>query len=132
MKFSLSKIFGRQEKSVPEGIENQLVRHFSGAKNIDWDLKGEVYEAIFYLNDVEHIAKFGKNGELIEFKKNMWPEELPAAVFEKASAQGEIMNAICISRGSEQFFEIIVRDKTFNRSLLNFNSKNELTDTRRI
>lgn len=115
MKMPFSRIFNSQSKKIPGVITGQLNVGFPNAKNVDWEIKGETYEAIFYLNDVEHIAKFSKTGELIEYKKNLWLDELPEEVKIAGNAFGEIMNGIVIHRGDEILYELIIRNEKLDR-----------------
>lgn len=121
MKIPFFKIFKSQSKSIPEEVSKQLLISFPNAKNIDWEIKGEIYEAIFYLNDVEHIAKISPKGILIEYKKNLWLEELPESVKIGGNSLGEIMNVIVIYSGSEIFYELIVRNENLDRFEYLFN-----------
>jgi len=107
MKFPFSKIFKSPTKEIPEVVKKQLENCFPNAKNIEWELKNQIYEAIFYLSDVEHIAQISKKGDLLEYKKNLWPGELPDVIKNAGSSFGEIMNGIIIYRGEEVFYEMI-------------------------
>ena len=98
MKNLFTKIFGSHLKTVPENIQNELYSHFPGAMNVEWEYKQNYYEAIFYLNDVEHISRISESGELTEYKKNLWPSELPEEIGIKCNQQGEVMNCIVIFR----------------------------------
>jgi hypothetical protein len=54
MKFPFTNIFKSQSKQIPGEVKKQLGKLFSKAKNIDWEAKNDNYEAIFYLNDIDH------------------------------------------------------------------------------
>ena len=115
MKFPFSKIFRSQTKAIPRVVKKQLENCFHNAKNIEWEVKNDIYEAIFYLSDVEHIAQFSKKGELLEYKKNLWPAELPGSIKAAGTTYGEIMNGIIIYKGEEVFYEVIIRDEKLDR-----------------
>ncbi len=131
MKFLFSKIF-TQSKAVPERIQKELLISFPDAINIDWEIKDKSYEAIFYLNDVENIATISAEGNLVEHKKNLWPGELPTGVFSQSAGLGEIMNAIAIHKGNSLFYEVIIRDSKFQRTLLIFSGNGILSEKRKI
>jgi hypothetical protein len=126
MKIPFSNLFRSQSKTIPAEVSKQLEACFPHAKNIDWEIKGEVCEAIFYLGDVEHIAKISKKGVLIEYKKNLWLEELPEEVKTAGSSFGEIMNAIVIHKGDEVFYELIVRNEKLDRFENKYNQNGEM------
>ena len=132
MKFPFIKIFRSQPANIPDKVKTGLTRFFPEAKNIDWEHKKNNYEAIFYLNDVEHIARLSNDGELTEYKKNIWIDELPRTVVERCSKEGEIMNVIAIYKGKDQFFEIIIRDTRLRRKLLLFNRSADLVSSQKL
>jgi len=115
MKFPFSKIFRNSSKRIPVVVEEKLSDLFRDAKNIEWEQKEDQFEAIFYLNDIEHIAQFTKTGELVQYKKNLWPAELPEILKSEGQKFGEIMNGIVIYRGTELFYEMIIRNENLDR-----------------
>ncbi len=120
MKNPFASLFKTQKKSIPQKVKEALELNFPGAINIDWDKKNSGYEAIFYLDEIEHISFFSAEGILLECKKNLWQNQLPPNIISSCHNQGEIMNAISIKRGNDLFFEVIIRDKDLNRTLLLF------------
>ena len=132
MKFPFSKIFKSQSKTIPGDVKTQLDNCFPNAKNIEWEFKNGIYEAIFYLNDVEHIAQISKKGDLLEYKKNLWPDELPELLKKEGSKFGEIMNGIIICRGEEIFYEMIIRNENLDRFEFLFTKNGELLDSHQL
>ncbi len=126
MKNPFSKIFGNYPKPVPEPVKNELVKHFPSAINVEWEHKKNDYEAIFYLNDIEHIARISEAGELTEYKKNLWPDELPENIAAKSREWGEVMNSIAIFKPDASLYEVIIRDNLFKRKLLLFDEAGNL------
>lgn len=126
MKIPFSKIFKSQSKKVPGEVKKQLGIWFPNAKNIDWEIKNDICEAIFYLNDIEHIAQISKKGDLLEYKKNLWPGELPGVIKNAGVSFGEIMNGIIIYRGDVVFYEVIIRNEKLDRFEYLFSQKGEL------
>jgi len=126
MKIPFSKIFKSQSKKVPGEVKKQLVKWFPNAKNVDWEIKNDICEAIFYLNDVEHIAQISKKGDLLEYKKNLWPGELPDVIKKAGVSFGETMNGIIIFRGDEVLYELIIRNEKLDRFEYLFSQKGEL------
>lgn len=129
MKFPFAKIFRSYSKSIPEKVKNQLGLNFPNAKNIDWEVKGNEYEAVFYLDEIEHIAQFTVKGNLIEYKKNLWLDELPVIVKNSGSTYGEIMNGIVITRNTNLFYELIIRDSQLDRYVYLFDDKGLLIES---
>jgi len=93
MSFSFLK---KDHKSIPEFINLKLFTFFPRAINIEWNKNQNTFEALFYMDEVELIAKLNDKGELIEYKKNIRKNEIPETVRLKTCEHGEIMSAIAI------------------------------------
>jgi hypothetical protein len=132
MKNPFSKLFGTYPKPVPEAVRDELDKNFPNAINIEWEHKKNDYEAVFYLNDVEHIARISDVGELTEFKKNLWPEELPESIAAKSREWGEVMNSIAIFKAGACLYEVIIRDSLFKRKLLLFDESGNLLNAGKL
>ncbi|GAB1454387.1 hypothetical protein MASR2M47_44430 [Draconibacterium sp.] len=126
MKLPFLNIFKSQKKSIPDKVKSLFADKFPDAKNIEWEKKVAVYEAIFYLNDIEHIARFSENGLLVEYRKNLWPDELPENIKTTGSTFGETMNGIIIYRGEEILYELIIRDEKLDRYEYLFDKNGEV------
>ncbi len=126
MKLPFKNIFKSQKKSIPDSVKSVFTNKFPDAKNTEWEKKKTVYEAIFYLNDIEHIARYSENGLLVEYRKNLWPDELPENIKTTGASFGEIMNGIIIYRGDEILYEVIIRDKKLDRFEYLFDKNGEV------
>jgi hypothetical protein len=119
MKKNIFNIFFKSnQKSVTEKVKKALFEHFPNAINIEWTISDNFCEAIFYLDEIEHIAKFSKEGALLEYKKNLWLDKVPELISTKAAEQGEMMSAIATFSDGKVKYEIIIRKKDFKRFLL--------------
>lgn len=125
----IKNIFRSFKKDAPKIVKKELLFHFPDALNIDWYLLGDKYEAIFYLLDVEHIARISKAGKLLEYKKNLWVSQVPQEIRTICSDYGEIMSAIEIYSDNETKFEIIIRDSQQVRTIFHFDSAGKLIST---
>lgn len=132
MKNPFAVLFKNQPKTIPEAAKTKLIAQFPNAVNVEWDVKKGIYEAIFYLDDVEHIALISADGRLKEYKKNLWPNELPEKITAECNQLGEIMNAIVIFEDGKKFFEVIVRDSSLKRKLLLFDESAALIESRKL
>ncbi len=99
---------------------------------LNGNIKTVYLKSIFYLNEIEHIAKISETKGIIEYKINLNTTGLPEQVLSSEDVHGEIMNAIEIHRDGELSYEIIVRDKKLNRTLLFLNSNGELLKWKKI
>ncbi len=126
MKLPFINIFKSQKKSIPDSVKSLFADKFPESKNTEWEQKGTVYEAIFYLNDIEHIARFSGKGILEEYRKNLWPDELPENIKTKGASFGEIMNGIIIYRGEDILYEVIIRNEKLDRFEYLFDKNGEV------
>lgn len=118
--------FKSKQAKVPDFIQNQLKANFPEAKNIEWINTKDAYEALFYVSDTELIASYDAEGRLLNYKKNIWPNQLPDFLADKILGQGELMNAIEVFTTNDSFFELIFRDKQFNRKLVIVDKSGEI------
>lgn len=115
----------------PKKIRDSLLQHFPHAKSTEWVRNSNDYEAIFYENNFEKIARLSKDGSLREYRINIRPEALasflPENILRLASSEGEIMNCISVHKEENLLYEFIVRDKELTRYLLVITSEGEKT-----
>jgi hypothetical protein len=126
------KIFYPAPKRIPKSVLLFLTAKFPNAINIEWEFKDGLFESVFYMNEVEHIAKISESEGVLEYKINLNPTELPEKLYSSEDIHGEIMNVIAIHRENELLYEIIVRDKKLNRTLLLLTSSGELLNWKKI
>lgn len=111
-------IFDGNRITPPEICLNAFQENFSGALNIEWSEKDSHYEAIFYKDNIEHIARYSKDGKLDEYKMTLPANLLPELIKQKLEEKGEIMNTLMINKGNCVNYEAIIRDKNQNRHLV--------------
>ncbi|MEI8115062.1 MAG: PepSY-like domain-containing protein [Bacteroidia bacterium] len=126
MKNILSKIFKFSNVTLPEAVKNSFSEKFGNSINIEWIRTDDFYEAIFYYEDIEHIAHFDSKGKLLNLKKNLSIHSVPQHIKDKASEHGELMNVIEISEEQIVGYELIVRDEALIRFSLLLNEKGGL------
>ncbi len=112
--FFESLIAGNQI-NPPDSVTKNLMLRFTNAINIEWYKKGQYFEAIFYSQQIEHIARFNSDGEMVEYKINIPESQIPPVIVSQMNAIGEIMSTVLINRPSEINYEIIVRNKVLQR-----------------
>jgi hypothetical protein len=126
MKNILSKIFKFSNVSLPEAVTNSFSEKFGNSINIEWIRSEDFYEAIFYHEDIEHIAHFDSKGKLLNLKKNLSILSVPQHIKEKADEHGELMNVIEIYEDQIVGYELIVRDEALIRFSLLLNENGGL------
>ena len=123
MKSLIRNLFQRKPLKPPQSVIKRFTDSFYHSKNIEWSKAGRIYEALFYEDEIEKIARFDRKGNLIELRTNISPAGLPEIIYTVAKNYGELMNVICIKRDQQIFYEIIVRENALNRYLLLLNQQ---------
>lgn len=104
--------------------------NFRNAINVDWSQKGTDYEAVFYLDNIEHIAVFDMTGGLVKYKMYLTDKFLPVLIKENIEAKGEIMNVVCINERNSISYEVIIRDSELKRYLILINQLGKIISER--
>ena len=112
----------------PAACEKSLQLNFRNCMNIEWHTMGEDFEAIFYKDNLEHMATFTPDGSLMDYKIYLPAEYLPEVIKGFLETRGEIMNALLKNRGNCIEYEIILRDTEKKRHLLLLNEFGKITE----
>lgn len=115
MNIFFKNILSDKKINPPEEVKDHFFNFFTNPFNIDWFNEDDTFEAVFYEDDLEKIAKYDNDGNFINVKTNIPVEQLPKNIHSLAQSFGEIMNAIIISNSIETYYEIIFRNKELVR-----------------
>jgi hypothetical protein len=115
MKNIFSKLFQTLPLKLPASVEEAFYSKFGNSLNVEWLEMDDFYEAIFYIDDDEHISRFDSTGKIINVKKNLKRESTPLLIRQVAESHGELMNVIEISDNEIVAYELIVRDSSLTR-----------------
>lgn len=126
MKNILSKILKFSSVSLPVNVKNSFLEKFGDSLNVEWLRTDDFYEAIFYREEIEHIARFDSTGKLLNLKRNLPIHATPDHIKTKAADHGELMNVIEISENEIVGYELIIRDEELIRFSLLLNEKGGL------
>lgn len=129
----IEKILLGNKKTAPGIIQDALKANFDDAINIEWHTdKIGCWEAIFYRESLEHIAKFDCTANLIEYKINLTDEHLPLFIKEKMETKGEIMNYVLINRRNQIMYEVIYRLSPNERFLVTLSETGKILEEKRL
>ena len=123
MKSLFKYILKGRKNNPPLKVLEAFKLHFGNSLNVDWEKMKNEFEAIFYYQNIEQIARFSSSGELISIKRNLTLQNLTDDVADIASSFGEVMNVIEICANGVTNFEIIYRDKDLIRYSLLLDEK---------
>lgn len=123
MKEFLNSLQENGEIIPPVAALNDIGNRFHNPINIEWSYREDHYEAIFYSGARELIARYSKDGRLINYKINISPPVLPGKFMKVIETGHELMNVVKIvtAEGSVSY-EIITRDNHLTRYLVNLDS----------
>jgi hypothetical protein len=112
--------------SPPQGIEKEFYKKFSDPLNVEWFLYEGQFEAVFYKENREYIARYNAEGALIDYRINLPAEELSEAIRSNLDTNEEIMNVVAVVTDRKLEYEIIVRDKMLKRYVLQLTSSGKV------
>ncbi len=112
----------------PKHVIETIYSEFENPINIEWYIKNELYEAIFYENNKEHIARIDAGGDLVDYRINLPLDLLPGEIKKLVELKGEIMNVVSIHKKKEISYEIIIRDPRLNRFMIFVNNEGIITE----
>ncbi|MBB2150430.1 PepSY-like domain-containing protein [Pedobacter gandavensis] len=67
-------------KDVPLEVRNSFKKAFPNATKVEWELKGDLYNADFDIGRRDHEVWFTSKGAIVKHKKEIRAKELPVAV----------------------------------------------------
>jgi hypothetical protein len=111
-------IFRQQKKSVPSAVAGSLRVNFPSATGVEWSQPGQLFEAIFFHDNAEKIARFDSDGNLLEYRVNIPPTDIPSEVKSAVNEEFEIMNCISVFISGLTTYELIVRNRDLVRYLM--------------
>ena len=118
--------------NLPQTVTDAFNNQFNNPINTEWVKTEGYYEALFYKNEQEHIARFKPDGKLISLKINLPLDMAPELIRNAAKEQGELMNAIAIQDDNNLKYELIIRDDNLTRYFLLLNSAGEVLEKAKL
>lgn len=123
----LTKIFGISNSNPPQKVKQGLETNFPDARSVEWTPYKKYYEAIFYEQDIEKIARFDPEGNLTETRINIAPSSIPDWLRNKTDEELEIMNCISVLKNEGTAYELIVRDKELIRYVIQVDTTRQIS-----
>ena len=126
MKNFYQKILIHNTAIIPSSIEKRFRDFFRHPKCVEWSKTGDHFEALFFENSHEKIARFDQSGKLLEIRTNQPPLEFAAPENHPVRAKGDLMNYIQIQSGKSSFHELIIRKPDLKRILVFLDDRYEI------
>ncbi|KAA3651824.1 MAG: hypothetical protein DWP98_02290 [Bacteroidetes bacterium] len=67
-------------EQVPPSIQKNFKNEYSKAKDVEWELDGELYEVEFEINKMDHEVWYDKDGKVMRLEKEISAKELPSTI----------------------------------------------------
>jgi len=114
----LKKMMKNEEFLPPQPCLDAFKCQFIQAVRTEWSSKDQCFEAIFYRQNMEHIARYDEGGVLQEYMIHLPPELLPYSMRSSLTDRGEIMSSVLLNKGYSISYEIILRNQNHERHLI--------------
>ena len=111
-------LFHHSRSDVPTLVEKQFRRSFHKPVDVEWMMTGNDYEALFYEQQKERIARFDPSGQLLEVRTNISPLDSSPINNLTVKEMGDLMNYIQIKHGENTTHELIIRKPDQTRMLI--------------
>ncbi len=105
---------------------------FGASVNVEWHTSPHGYEALFYIHEQEKLALYTVEGELLEKKSNLLPNEATAQIREESGRIGELMNLIKIEQANKVRYEVIVRNELLERFYMLLEEDGKVLEERKL
>lgn len=103
------------QQEIPSVVMNAVMTKYPDAKDLDWEIKGDIYEAEFDLGKEDYEVWVNKQGTILKVEQEIKITAVPAVVLNKVKAafnNAKLDDAKRIEIGKEVYYEIEV-DGTF-------------------
>lgn len=104
-----------EEPAVDPKILSAFQKEFSFAQNVKWQIKGELAQVNFSVNDQGFIAWYNSNAELVGTARNILYMQLPLSVIrtlEKEFADASLSGFAEITRDDETLYQLQAERKS--------------------
>lgn len=97
------------QKDVPAAVKEGFSAGFPDAARVEWEKSGESYEVEFIFNNLEHEALLNTAGDVLKFKHDVQPAELPEAVSNTISQKYSgmiISDSERVQQGDQDYYQL--------------------------
>ena len=95
-------------------ILSAFQKEFSFVKNVKWEVKGNLTQVNFLLNDQGVTAWYNSNAELVATVRNIFYNQLPISVIrslEKEYAGSDLYGITEVNRNNETYYQLCADEK---------------------
>jgi hypothetical protein len=106
---------------VPTVVMKSMNSNFPAASKVEWERKGNIYQAEFKVDDIEHKARFDQNGHLEVYKKDINSKELPSPVqrtIRREYKGFKIDDAAKVTRDGKALYQVELESSSLEQKLV--------------
>ncbi len=109
------------EDKLPQEVRNAFQARFTSAESVEWETKGELYEADFKVGSRDHEVSIDKSGKITRHKEDFPKKQLPKAIQEQLSGEFKAFkldDADKIEMDGKVFYEVDLDGEAEDREVL--------------
>lgn len=110
----ITAVMASERADVDPKILSAFQKEFSFAKNVKWEVKGNLTQVNFLINDQEVMAWYNSGAELVTTARNILYNQLPISVIralEKEYAGADFYGIAEVSRNNETWYQLRADEK---------------------
>ena len=107
--FGISVMIASERTNVDPKILSAFQKEFSFAKNAKWEVKGNLTQVNFLLNEQGVTAWYNSDGELVTTARNILYNQLPISVIrtlEKEYAGADLFGITEVNHDNETYYQL--------------------------
>ena len=112
---SSASVMASERADVDPKILSAFQKEFSFAKNVKWEVKGNLTQVNFFINDQGVMAWYNSDAELVTTARNILYNQLPISVIrtlEKEYAGADFSGITEVNRNNETYYQIRADEKS--------------------
>ena len=110
----ITAVMASERADVDPKILSAFQKEFSFAKNAKWEVKGNLSQVNFLINDQAVMAWYNSDAELVTTARNILYNQLPISVIrtlEKEYAGADFFGITEVERNNETYYQIMADKK---------------------
>jgi hypothetical protein len=127
-------VFANEEKKIDPKVIAAFQKEFSFAENAKWELKGELSQVNFSMNNQGFVAWYNEDAELMSTARNLLYMQLPLSVIrtlEKDYSDADLSGFIEVTRNGETFYQLQAERKN-RKFILKASPSGNVTVSKRL
>lgn len=108
-------------REVPSAVINTIKAKFPNTSRLEWEKKGDLFEAEFHVNNIDHKALLDPSGKLLVYKRDIRAADLPRAVkntIRKQYANFRIDDVEKLEREGAVFYQVELDGEPHDQKLV--------------